>query len=78
MLNNILNSSQSGFRKYHSTTSTLLDVQDFILQNMDKGNVTAALFLDLKKALVMITDSLLTNSRCMASVDMNFHGLYHI
>lgn len=59
MSNNILHPSQSGFRKHHSTTTTLLDVQDFILSNMDKGNVTAALFLDLKKAFDTINHWLL-------------------
>ena len=50
MSNNILNDCQSGFRKHHSTTTTLLDVQDYILINIDNGCITAAVFLDLKKA----------------------------
>ena len=33
MLRNSLNVCQSGFRKNHSTVTTLLDVQDFILNN---------------------------------------------
>ena len=48
--NNILNSCQSGFRRNHSTSSSLIDVSDYILQNMNQGLVTGALFLDLKKA----------------------------
>ena len=48
--NNILNSCQSGFRCNHSTSTSLIDVSDYILQNMNQGLVTGALFLDLKKA----------------------------
>ena len=50
MLRNSLNVCQSGFRKNLSTVTTLLDVQDFILNNTDMGYVSAALFPDLKKA----------------------------
>ena len=48
--NNILNSCQSGFRRNHSTSTSLIDVSDYILQNMNQGLVTGALFLVLKKA----------------------------
>ena len=41
----------SGFRPNHSTTTTLLEVQDYILNNMDKGFATGVIFLDLKKGL---------------------------
>ena len=61
MLRNSLNVCQSGFRKNHSTVTTLLDVQDFILNNTDKGYVTAALFLDLKKAFDTVNHELLIN-----------------
>ncbi|KAI8517787.1 hypothetical protein Bbelb_038040 [Branchiostoma belcheri] len=47
---NILNQCQSGFRPKHSCSTTLLHVTDTILSNMDKGLVTGAVFLDLKKA----------------------------
>ena len=36
--------------KKHSTTATLLDDKNYILNNMDGGYVTGASFLDLKKA----------------------------
>ena len=48
---NILSDSQFGFRPNHSTTTTLLEVQDYILNNMDKGFATGVIFLDLKKGL---------------------------
>ena len=46
----LLSDAQSGFRTKHSTTTALLDVQDYIFNNMDSGYVTGAIFLDLKKA----------------------------
>ena len=49
---NILWDSQSGFRSNHSTTTILLEVQDYILNNMDKGFATGVIFLDLKKILI--------------------------
>ena len=43
---NILSDSQSGFRSNHSTT-TLLEVHDYILNNMDKGFATLSLIIRL-------------------------------
>ena len=48
--NNLLSSQQSGFRPLHSTSTTLLQVSDYILHNTDNGMLTGAVFLDLKKA----------------------------
>ena len=50
---NILSDSQSGFRSNHSTTTTLLDVQDYILKNMDEGFVTGVIFWILKRHLIL-------------------------
>jgi len=57
--NNLLNSCQSGFRKQHSTTTALLDVTDYILNNMDDGKVTGALFIDLKKAFDTVNSDII-------------------
>ena len=48
--NNLLTNTQSGFRPQHSTLTAALDVTDYILDNMDQGELTGAIFLDLKKA----------------------------
>ena len=40
----------SGFRKKHSTSTLLMKLQDDILQAMNRGEVTLAVFLDYSKA----------------------------
>ena len=57
--NNILNPCQSGFRTNHSTNTTLIDVSDHILNNMNNGKVTGAIFLDLRKAFDTVSHKLL-------------------
>jgi hypothetical protein len=49
-INNILVEQQSGFRAQHSTKTTLLSSKNERLHNMDKGQFTGVLLLDLKKA----------------------------
>ena len=56
---NILSTQQSGFRTGHSTTTTLLDAKDYVLHNMDRGNLVGAVFLDLKKAFDTVHHGLL-------------------
>ena len=50
---------QSAYRKYHSTETTLLAVQDFIIQSMDAGKVTALILLDLSAAFDTVDHSIL-------------------
>ena len=57
--NKLLSQFQSGFRPGHSTSTALLEVSDCILKNIDEGNLTGAVFLDLSKAFDMIDHSLL-------------------
>ncbi len=47
---NIMCTNQSGFRPQHSTATALLEVTDGIISNMDRGLLTGAVYLDLKKA----------------------------
>ena len=49
------------FKPCHSTSTALglLDASDYILKNIDEGNLTGAVFLDLSKAFDMIDQSLL-------------------
>ena len=46
----MLSSNQSGFRRFHSTTTSLVNVTDRWLSNIDKRLVTGALFIELRKA----------------------------
>ena len=46
----LLSNYQSRYRPLHSTSTCLTDVTDRILHNMDKGQLTGMVFLDLSKA----------------------------
>ena len=46
----IITNQQSGFRSLHSTVTALLEATDSWALNIDRGNVNAVVFLDLKKA----------------------------
>ena len=45
----ILHTSQSGFRKNHSCNTALINLLDKWLKNIDKGEITGAVFFDLRK-----------------------------
>ncbi|XP_072014831.1 uncharacterized protein [Amphiura filiformis] len=57
--NGLLTTPQSGFRPKHSTLTAITDVTDYIFNNMDKGEVTGAVFLDLKKAFNTVSHTVL-------------------
>ncbi len=57
----IICKNQSGFRQGHSTCTALLDVTDTILSNMDKGLLTGADYMDLKKAFDTVDHATLLN-----------------
>ena len=57
--NNLISSSQSGFRSFHSTATALLEATDSWAFNIDKGNVNAVVFLDLKKAFDTVDHTIL-------------------
>ena len=59
LLNNLLPSAQSGFRKDHSCTTALLKVTDDILQAADRGELTALILLDYSKAFDKLDHQLL-------------------
>lgn len=67
----LLSNAQSGFRTNHSTSTTLLDVQDFILRNMDDGYATGVIFLDLKKAFDTVNHDILISKLKKYGIDDN-------
>ena len=46
----IISTHQSGFRSSHSTLTALLEATDNWVFKIDRGNVNAVVFLDLKRA----------------------------
>ncbi len=52
---NLLTLMQSGFRKLHSTVTSLLHVTDKRLKNVDEGLVTRIIFIDLRKAFHIVS-----------------------
>ena len=57
--NNILTNSQFGFRKSHSTTTSLLKSTNKWLLNIDKGLINGVLFLDPRKAFDTVDHKIL-------------------
>ena len=57
--NDLISSHQSGFRSLHSKVTALLHATDNWAFNIDRGNVNAVVFLDLKKAFHTVDHSIL-------------------
>ena len=49
-INTVITNQQSGFRSLHSTVTALLEATDSWALDIDRGNVNAVVFLDLKRA----------------------------
>ena len=59
--NSLLTNYQSGYRPLHSTSTCLIDVTNSLLQNIDKGQLTGMVFLDLSKAFDTIDHDTMLN-----------------
>ena len=55
----LLSPYQSGFRPLHSTATSLIDITNTILHNIDKGKLAGLAFLDLSKAFDTLDHDLL-------------------
>ena len=67
----IISTHQSGFRSLHSTVTALLEATDNWAFNIDRGNVNAVVFLDLKKAFDNVDHDILLSK-------MNLDGIQGI
>ena len=59
--NKLMDTYQSAYRKFHSTETALLKVQNDILMGMDKGKVAMLLLLDMSAAFDTIDHEILLN-----------------
>ena len=65
--NNLMDIFQSAYREAHSTETALLKVQNYILMEIDKGNVVLLVLLDLSASFDTIDHEILLNrlyTRC--------------
>ena len=78
--NKLLFSKQSGFRSLHSVVTCLLKCTNDWYLDMDKGQYTAMIFVDLKKAFDTVNNEILPkkNWRNMVSSVLRIHGLHLI
>ena len=69
----LLSQRQSDFRRKHSTATCLIEITDFLLNNLDCRVITGAIFLDLKKAfdVIYLMKSYYLNCHSMVSYQLN-------
>ena len=76
---NILSMNQFGFRKNYSTFLALMDLVDSISKNIDEGNYSIGIFLDLSKAFDTINHTILLDKLCrygIRGVTLNWFKYY--
>ena len=79
--NDLSNQYQSAYKKFHSTETALLKVENDIIFNMDEGRVTALTLLDLSAAFDTLDHSSITS--CALNFKSHISGIsracyYHI
>ena len=66
---NLLSVYQSSFRSLQSTSTCLTDIKNTLFQNIDKGQITGLVFLDLTKAFDTLDHSVLLDK--LASLEFS-------
>ena len=66
--NNLIYDSQYGFRQLHSTELAALEITDRLTQNMDRGDISITIYLDLSKAFDTLNHEILINK-------LNYYGV---
>ena len=56
---NIITKKQFGFLKKHCTEHAILDLKEYLMDKLDKREITAVLFLDLQKAFDTVSHDIL-------------------
>ena len=65
----LLQKSQSGFRKHHSCNTALIKPVDSWLKSIDNGELVGAIFFDLRKAFDVVDHNLLLKKLSMYKFD---------
>ncbi len=78
--NSLLSKFQSGFRPKHSTLSSLIQMCDDLLENMDNGKINCVVFLDVRKAFDCINHEILLkkmlNYFAISGIPLNWFKSY--
>ena len=72
---NIITKKQFGFLKKHCTEHAILDLKEYIINNLDKKQVTAVLYLDLQKAFDTVSHDILLQKLYHYGVRGNAYSL---
>ena len=80
-INNVLSPFQSGFRPNYSTTTALVKLTNDIFSASDSGDLTGAIFIDLKKAFDLVDHYLLLDKLYAIGFSQNvllwFNSYFH-
>ena len=77
--NKYLSKYQSGFRKFHSTVTSMLRNSNDWLLNMDRGNYNGVVFFDIKKAFDTVDHEILLcklNKYGISGVELSWFKSY--
>ena len=74
--NKILSRYQCGFRKCHSTEFAALSFSDNIRRNMEQGQLTGAVFIDLRKAFDTVDHAVLLDKLSNLGILDKEHGWF--